>query len=113
MSDEGSKDSSAGGKWFENYIEALEKRSTVAGREGGPYRCPCCGFRTLAERGGFDLCPVCFWEDDGQDEGDADMVRGGPNGGLSLTMARRNFAEFGACERKFLGNVRKARAEER
>jgi hypothetical protein len=27
--------------------------------------------------------PVCFWEDDGQDDHDADLVRGGPNGALS------------------------------
>lgn len=42
------------------------------------YRCPCCQFRTLHERGGFELCPVCFWEDDGQDDQDACNIRGGP-----------------------------------
>jgi hypothetical protein len=28
--------------------------------------CPCCGFRTLEEeeRGGFEICGVCGWEDD-------------------------------------------------
>ena len=25
--------------------------------------CPCCGYRTLPARGGYDLCPVCSWED--------------------------------------------------
>lgn len=29
------------------------------------YPCPCCGYKTLPERGGYDLCPVCWWEDDG------------------------------------------------
>jgi Cysteine-rich CPCC len=43
--------------------------------DDGPYACPCCGFLTLDERGGYDICPVCFWEDDGQDHHDAD---GGP-----------------------------------
>ncbi|MFI6495541.1 CPCC family cysteine-rich protein [Streptomyces sp. NPDC050564] len=61
------------------------------GPEDGPYRCPCCGYLTLAERGGFEICHVCFWEDDGQDEHDADEVRGGPNGSLSLTKARETF----------------------
>ncbi|WP_326608352.1 hypothetical protein OG930_04775 [Streptomyces sp. NBC_01799] len=28
------------------------------------------------------MCPVCFWEDDGQGDHDADRVRGGPNGRL-------------------------------
>ncbi|MFF1770133.1 CPCC family cysteine-rich protein [Streptomyces sp. NPDC058249] len=35
--------------------------------EDGPYGCPCCGFLTLDERGSYEICPVCFWEDDGQD----------------------------------------------
>jgi len=30
--------------------------------------CPCCGHLTLRERGGFELCPECDWEDDGQDD---------------------------------------------
>jgi hypothetical protein len=42
---------------------------------------------TLNERGGWEICAVCFWEDDGQDDHDADNVRGGPNGALSLTQA--------------------------
>jgi hypothetical protein len=54
-------------------------------------RCPCCGYKTLDSRAGDEICPVCFWEDDGQDECDADEIRGGPNGTLSLTVARRNF----------------------
>jgi len=29
-----------------------------------PYSCPCCGYLTLPERGAYDICPVCFWEDD-------------------------------------------------
>lgn len=68
--------------------------------DGGPYRCPCCGYLTLGERGGHEICPVCFWNDDGQDEHDADRVRGGPNRRLSLTQARRNFSEFGASDQR-------------
>ena len=75
-------------------------------------RCPCCGFRTLYERGGFECCPVCFWEDDGQNDEDADVVRGGPNGGLSLTQARKNYKEHGACDRLFLKHVRNPMPEE-
>lgn len=29
------------------------------------HSCPCCGYRTLPGRGDYDLCPVCWWEDDG------------------------------------------------
>lgn len=27
--------------------------------------CPCCGYKTLPGRGDYDLCPVCWWEDEG------------------------------------------------
>lgn len=86
---------SEGRAWFESYSAMLDA-SVVASQEGGPYRCPCCRRLTLEERGGFDICPVCFWEDDGQDDRDADIVRGGPNGGLSLTEARENYLRVGA-----------------
>ena len=45
----------------------------------------------LTERAGFDICPICFWEDDGQDSDDAAIVRGGPNHDYSLIEARANF----------------------
>jgi hypothetical protein len=69
-------------------------------------KCPCCGFLTLTERAAWEICPVCYWEDDGQDDSEADEVFGGPNGELSLTAARRNYAEFGAVERRFRKRVR-------
>ncbi|MDP9163351.1 MAG: hypothetical protein M3N06_04575, partial [Pseudomonadota bacterium] len=49
------------------------------------YPCPCCGNRTVGERATYEICPVCFWEDDGQGDADADVVMGGPNKDLSLT----------------------------
>lgn len=57
--------------------------------------CPCCGYPTLHGRETYEICPLCWWEDDGQDDSDADEVLGGPNGKYSLTAARRNFATFG------------------
>jgi hypothetical protein len=80
--------------------------------QAGPYRCPCCGCKTLDDQGGFEICPVCFWEDDGQDDHDADVVRGGPNGTLSLTQARMNYRQYGASEERFISNVRPPRPEE-
>jgi hypothetical protein len=76
--------------------------------DDGFYHCPCCEYPTLQTRGAFDICPVCFWEDDGQDSHDADRIRGGPNAMISLTQARENFARFGACELRFADNVRTA-----
>lgn len=82
------------------------------GGRAGLVSCPCCGFVTLLRRGWFEICPVCFWEDDGQDEDDADAVRGGPNRDLSLTQARANFREFGAYSMEALRHVRRPAPEE-
>jgi hypothetical protein len=79
-------------RWFEQYVEALNTRSVVSEPSAGPHACPCCHELTLDARGQFEICPVCGWEDDGQDDEDADTVRGGPNGPLSLTEARNSYA---------------------
>ena len=50
---------------------------------------------TLTERGSFEIYRECDWEDDGQDDADADVVRGGPNGRLSLTAARELYGNRG------------------
>jgi hypothetical protein len=55
--------------------------------------CPCCFQPTLEERGNFEICPECGWGDDGQDDADAHVVRGGPNGWLSLAQARLDYLE--------------------
>lgn len=73
--------------------------------------CPCCGHLTLGERGCFEICAVCFWEDDGQDDVDAHLDRGGPNRG-TLWQARTHFLKFGACEEVAKKSVRGPRADE-
>jgi len=67
------------------------------------YRCPCCGYKTLRGRGQDEICAVCFWHDDGQDEHDADEVRGGPNW---------NFREIHASSQRLGDHVRDPRPEE-
>lgn len=76
------------------------------------YRCPYCSHLTLKGRGMFEICPVCFWEDDGQDNHDAEVVRGGPNRTLSLTVARRNYLEVGASDPVDLPHVRGPTSDE-
>ena len=58
------------------------------------YLCPCCFYPTLNERNSYHICGLCFWEDDGQDDIDADEVLGGPNTDYSLTEARNNFIKY-------------------
>ncbi|HVS93719.1 MAG TPA: CPCC family cysteine-rich protein [Mucilaginibacter sp.] len=62
------------------------------------YRCICCGFFTLEEPtdNSFQLCPVCFWEDDGVQSDDPDY-EGGANE-VSLNIAKINFKTFGAID---------------
>lgn len=63
---------------------------------GGRYQCPCCDFFTLSSRGGYEVCPVCYWEDDGQDMDRLDVVSG-PNH-ITLRQGRANFERIGACD---------------
>lgn len=56
--------------------------------------CPCCGYPTLEARGNYDICELCNWEDDGQDDEDSSKVLGGPNGDYSLDEARQNFQKY-------------------
>lgn len=72
---------------------------------GARHACPCCRFLTLPSRGWYEICPVCRWEDLGQDDHDADEYRGGPNR-VTLTEARRNFLEFGASDERLKQRVR-------
>ncbi|MBQ1117020.1 hypothetical protein KBY56_30200 [Streptomyces sp. C3-3] len=77
--------------------ELLSSLSTNAG--DSLIACPCCYQKALEKRANFEICPDCRWEDDGQDA-DAHLVRGGPNGRLSLRQARLEYLEDAAegCE---------------
>ena len=74
------------------------------------FRCPCCGYYTLPDKGEYDICPVCFWEDDPVQEEDPDY-EGGANE-LSLNECRENYRLYGACEQRFTGRVREPLPEE-
>ena len=76
------------------------------------YRCPCCGFKTLDVPEAMALCPVCWWEDDGQEDADAADVRHTVNGALSLTEARDFYSRCGAAHPRFLPYVRNPQVTE-
>ncbi|MBT4868047.1 MAG: hypothetical protein HON53_23335 [Planctomycetaceae bacterium] len=69
--------------------------SDASSIDSQPVACPCCGYATLDERGGWEICDICWWEDDGQDNHNATMVAGGPNANVSLARARLNFITDG------------------
>lgn len=58
------------------------------------FTCPGCGYPTLAGRGHHEICDVCNWQDDYQDDKEAGEVWGGPNGHLSLTENRINIGRI-------------------
>lgn len=74
------------------------------------YPCVVCGYRTLPGYKDWDVCPVCFWEDDVQ--GDADETSPA-NRGMSVSEAQANFMKFGACEREMRKHVRPPRPSEK
>ncbi len=80
--------------------------------QAGRYTCPCCGYKTLGEKlpGTYDICPICFWEDDPLQFDDPDYE--GSANVPSLRQAQRNFLEFGAVERRLITYVRKPTEKE-
>lgn len=80
-------------RFFDNLhsvSESSETDSSLANRVS----CPCCGYPTLGGRGSYQICELCWWEDDGQDDVDENVTRGGPNKDFSLAEARANFAAY-------------------
>ncbi len=69
-------------------------------------RCPCCGYYTLYGKGSneYDICPVCFWENDPWQEAEPMEVDGA--NGVSLMQARENFAQLHVSEERFADKVR-------
>ena len=81
----------------------LESEIEIVGEIERFEKCPCCGYKTLDERGSFDICDVCFWEDDGIEELDKES---GPNR-MTLREGKENFEKIGACEKELYQYVTK------
>jgi hypothetical protein len=76
------------------------------------FPCVCCGFWTLTGpvSGSYEVCPVCFWEDDPEQSADPFYKRGA--NGISLVNARDSYVEVGACDLRLLGRVRSPKLNE-
>ena len=71
------------------------------------YQCYCCGYYSLEENPEdptFEICPICFWENDPIQNSDIDYF-GGANH-ISLREARENYIKIGAMSEQFKKNVR-------
>lgn len=76
------------------------------------YTCFICGRRTLDSRCDWDICPVCFWEDDVLVKtGDAGQSSPA-NGGLRVAEAQANYILFGGCSERDRAHVRAPTEEE-
>lgn len=74
------------------------------------YTCHCCGYKSLDEDGGsYEICDVCFWEDDFVMNEEPDYW-GGANG-VCLRLAQRNFYKFGVSEEKYRDRIVNVRYE--
>jgi hypothetical protein len=95
--------------WFIEAANDLAAQDTPLGRR---YACPCCCYLTLDEAptGTYNICKVCFWEDDNVQFHDPDY-EGGANK-VSLNQARENFRTHGVSETRFKSNVRPPLPEE-
>lgn len=70
----------------------------------GKYPCPCCGYLVFDESpGSYEVCPICFWEDD------LSQLRFARTTGanhVSLVDAQENFIKEGVSELRFRSTVR-------
>ena len=87
-----------------NFLKKKEKKLK--------YKCPCCGYYTYAKKpnGEYDICPVCFWEDDPFQAKNPDLEEMANT--VSLNQARANYKKFGACEERCLEFVRPPKEDE-
>jgi Cysteine-rich CPCC len=82
--------------FLESRLTAIGIHERVDGLVEMLEACPCCGYRSLRERGAYGICRVCFWEDDGTEE----LGRVSSPNGMSLQEARVNFQSYGAVAEK-------------
>jgi hypothetical protein len=75
------------------------------------YPCPCCGHVVFEDPpGSYEICPVCFWEDDLIQLRWPDCQVGANK--LSLVDAQQTFIALGAMQARVLQYVRPARDDE-
>jgi hypothetical protein len=92
-------------------MPSMEPDGNPASRELG--FCPCCGYQSLPEDqpGSYEVCPVCDWMDDPVQFHNPAYV--GDTNHVSLTEARENFEEHGACTPGAAPDTRDPRDDER
>src|SRR5258706_15383108 len=76
------------------------------------FPCPCCGYVSfIGPPGSYEICKICYWEDDIAQLRFPEMA-GGPNR-VSLVEAQENFRSFKAAEERLRPYVRRPIPEDR
>jgi hypothetical protein len=73
-------------------------------------KCPCCGYFTLSKNSMFEICPVCYWEDDPV-QLENQNYDGGAND-ISLIKAKESFIKIGAISEEYTKIVRQPLSDE-
>jgi uncharacterized Zn finger protein (UPF0148 family) len=76
----------------EENLRRLDPDGTITAGRGRT--CPCCGFPLLTRRGAGEICPLCWWEDEGLDDESANEASGA-NAPYTLAQAREAFRRYG------------------
>ncbi|MGW0664618.1 CPCC family cysteine-rich protein [Streptodolium elevatio] len=79
--------------------------------EGGWLPCPCCGHQMFGEFHMYEICSVCFWEEEPL-QLRYPTAPWGPNHGLSLIECQANYQRYGACREDMLKHVRPPNPDE-
>ncbi len=78
----------------------------------GTYPCPCCGYFTLhGPPGSYEICSICYWEDDEEQFFDPTSNSGANR--VSLVDAQKNFMKYGFCENRVEPYVRPVEATDK
>jgi hypothetical protein len=70
------------------------------------HACRCCGYKTFIDKpeGNYEICEVCFWENDPIQLDNPNYENGANK--VSLKVGQKNFLKFGAIEKEMIKNVR-------
>ena len=74
----------------------------VEGEQENLFACPCCQYQTLKERGRYIICPVCFWEDDGNN----DLTRYSSPNRMTLAEGRAKYIKYGVVTESALAHIK-------
>ena len=82
-------------------LKQTSKKYTILDSVESLLTCPCCDYKTIQEKGSYEICPVCKWENDGND----DINVYSSCNRLTLKEGISNFKKYGACDERSIKYV--------